>query len=278
MSVDEDEAGLRVLARPSERKKGVRIDVAQHDWPSIITVLTTVYRRGYDEVTVTYASPEEYQRISAAVRSLLGFAIMENKKGACLIKSLPSAAEQDFQTMFRRVFLILLQQLDDLAENLGDAMLIKNFYHRDADVNAIVNLAIRMINNGFVNDRFQELHLFHALVMLEECGDDIARFTIEIQNVKDAPKLKEAVTKCASLLRLLYDGYFQKKVGIQEFYKQYYLYWPGEKKLPAPLYDFFVHDSKSRPVFYVRSIVEKCIHLAEILLLPQVQNDVFGEE
>ncbi len=268
LAVEEDDQGLRITPKPSERKKEITLAVTHHDWPAILTVLTTIYRRGYDEVTVRYETPEEYQHIAAAVRTLLGYAVMENRKGVCMIKSLPTQLEQDFETLFRRVFLILLQQGEDLSEL--DEKLLKNFYHRDADLNAIVNLALRMISKGHIPDRFEELHLFHALLLLEECGDDMTRFTIEAGREKDLVKLKEGVEKCTKMLRMLYDNYFQKKGNIMDFYKQYYVYWPDAKKMPAPVYDYFAKNNKA--TFYLRSIVEKVIHLAEILLVPQVEQ------
>lgn len=272
VSVAEDDQGLRINPKPSERKKSISILLAKHDWPATISVLTTVYRRGYDEVKVRYETPEEYQNISNAVRSLLGFAIMENRKGVCLIKSLPSELEQDFPTLFRRVFLILLQQLDDLSELLGKPETLKTFYQRDADLNAIVNLAIRMINKGYLQDRLEELILFHALLLLEEAGDDVTRFTIEIHSSREAAKLKESVQKASQMLRLLYDCYFQQKGGIMDFYRQYYLYWPDVKKMPVPVYEHFSAAMKQgKPVFYLRSIVEKVIQLAEMLLMPTVE-------
>jgi len=274
VSVDEDDQGLRINPTISERKKAISINLAKHDWPAIVTVLTTVYRRGYDEVTVRYETPEEYQSISNAAHTLLGYAIVENRKGKCIIKSLPSELEQNFQTLFRRIFFILIQQLEDLQDALSFQEKIKKFYHRDSDLNAIVNLAIRMINKGYVLDHFEELHLFHALLVLEESGDDIMRFTIEIQNYKEAQKLKEAVQKAALMFNLLHDGYFKKTVNIMEFYKEYYLYWPDAEKMPAPTYEYLANASKAKPVFYIRSFVEKVIQLAEILLLPQAQVEL----
>ncbi len=272
VSVEEAERGLLITSRPSERKKTMRINLAQNDWPAIITTLTLIYRRGYDEVSVHYKTSGEYLNISSAIRSLLGYAVVENKNKVCLIKSLPTELEQNFETLFRRVFLILLQQLEDLGEILNSPEEIRTFYHRDSELNSIVNLAIRMISKGHVMDHFEELHFFHALLILEECGDDITRFTIEIQNYKDAKSLKSAVEQCPKMLRLLYEGYFQKKITIMKFYDQYYLYWPDAKKTPAPVYDFFSKLSKDKPVFYLRSIVEKTIQLAEILLLPKQEE------
>jgi|GEM_PF-2120096 len=270
VEVEETDQGLRVNPQPSEHKKTITIDLTNHNWPTLVAVLTTVYRRAYDEITIRYGTAEEYQNISAAIRSLLGLAIMENRKGVCLVKSLPTELEQDFPTLFRRVFLILLQQLEDLTDVIHKKDILKTFYHRDADLNAIVNLAIRMINKGYIHDRFEELHLFHALLLLEECGDDITRFTIETMKVapKETKELPEAIKKTHAIVRLLYDVYFQKKSGIGEFYKQYYLYWPDCKGPAAPTYEFFAKREKDQPVFYLRSIVEKIVHLAEVLISP----------
>ncbi len=269
--IDEDETGLHVTAQPVERARLITVTVSGYDWPGTVSLLTTIYRRGYDEIRIRYTTSSECQNISSSVRLLLGFAVIENKKGSCLIKSLPTQMEQDFSTLFRRVFLILLQELEDLSEVLSDEDALKNFYHRDADLNAIVNLALRMISKGYVQDHFDELHFFHALLILEECGDDITRFTIEVCEQKDASKLKESVVHSSKMLRLLYDSYFQKKGNIMEFYKKYYLYWPDAKKVKAPIYEYF-SEQKGKGIFYLRSIVEKTIQLAEILLLEKIDE------
>lgn len=269
IAIEEEERGLRILPTPSRHKRTIAVDVSNHKWPSIATVLTTVYRRGYDQVRVHYSSSREYQYISRAVQSLLGLAIMENGSKSCLIKSLPTELEQDFPTLFRRVFLILLQQLEDLGDNLEKPEEIKEFYHRDADLNAVVNLAIRMINQGYLQERFEELHFFHALLILEECGDDLVRFTAE---AKQPVRNKQGVEHCHAMLRMLYDAYFQKKKGVQDFYKQYYVYWADMKQPKTPVYDYFI--AAKGQTFYLRSIVEKVVQLAELLLLPQARKEL----
>ena len=54
---------------------------------------------------------------------------------------------------------------------------------------------------GHIQNHFEELHLFHTLLLLEEAGDDITRFTIEIRNYKDASKLKEALSAVLNIVR-----------------------------------------------------------------------------
>lgn len=257
---------MRITTRPSEKKRWIALSLKGLDYPAILTILTTIYRRGYDEIEARYETTREYEHITTSVHTLLGFAVVEHHQNRCIIKSLPNEMEP-FETLFRRVFLILLQQLEDLRGALKDPEALRGFYHRDADLNAIVNLALRMINKGYVADRYEELHRFHALLMLEECGDDIVRFTIEASGAKESTKLVPFVEQTERLVRLLYDSLFQDKGSVDAFYKQYYLYWPDfSKKRSAPIYEQFAQTTF--PVFYLRSIIEKTIALAEILLLP----------
>lgn len=269
VNVQEDDQGLRISITPFETKRNITINLSNHDFPATGVILTTLYRRGYDEIYVRFKTSEEYQNISTVVRSLLGAAIIENKKNTCVIRTLQSNLEQDFSTLFKRVFWMLLQQLEDLGEALGSPETLKTFYRRDADLNSIINLSLRMINKGYVTDHYEELHLYYALLILEECGDDITKFTIEVHKTK-SQKLKEGISHCVTLLRMLYDAYFQKKSTIADFYKKYYLYWPDAKKSPAPIYDYFADTQMN--AFYLRSIVEKIIHLAETLLIPPVEQ------
>ncbi len=60
VSVIEDQQGLHIQSKPTEQRKNLSLSIAGHDAPGIMTVLTTVYRRGYDEVIVQYGTPEEY--------------------------------------------------------------------------------------------------------------------------------------------------------------------------------------------------------------------------
>lgn len=268
VSIIEDEDGLRITSKPSERKKETTIELIGYDKPAISAVLTTIYRQGYDEIKINYRTTTEYQHISEETRKLLGLAIIENRKGQCIIKSLPTDLEQNFETLFRRVFFALLQQFEYVGEILDSKDELKNFYKRDANLNAIVNLATRMISKGQLSSRFEELKLFHALLLLEECGDDITKFTIEVQELKDIQKLKSTIVQCTEMLRQLYEFYFQKRGTVMEFYSKYYIYWPEEKKSPTKLYESFLK-LKDKPVFYLRSSVEKIIQLAELLILPK---------
>jgi len=270
VSISEDELGLRISAHPSEQKRTIAVSLKGRDYPAILTILTTIYRRGYDEVETRYETTQECEHITTSVRMLLGYAVVEHRRGRCIIKSLPNEMEP-FETLFRRTFQILLQQLEDLKGALRDVEALRGFYHRDADLNAIVNLALRMINKGYVADRYEELHRFHALLMIEECGDDIVRFTIEASSAKEGAKLVPYVEQTERLVRLLYDSLFKSKGSVDDFYKQYYLYWPDfSKKKDAPVYTRFAQ--AKLPVFYLRSIVEKAIALAEILLLPDEEQ------
>ena len=71
---------------------------------------------------------------------------------------------------------MLLQELEDFGRAVSSKEELSTFSRRDEDVNILVNLALRLINKGYVPSRFHELHLYYALLILEELGDDLLRY------------------------------------------------------------------------------------------------------
>lgn len=271
--IEEDDKGLRILPGPAKQEKEIRIKLSSYDEQATISVLTTIYRRGYDKIIVKYDNAKQYRVISEITRHLPGLTILENSKNKCIIKSLSTELDSDFKTLFRRVFLIILQELEDLVELVDDPKELKEFYRRDADLNALVNLSVRTINKYKIQDRQKELEIYYSLLQLEEMGDDLLKFSLDVKNAKN---LKPAVAACKKTMRMLYEAYFKQKYTIDDFYKQYYLYFPDypQPKDGPEHYNLLKKLSKKGyDVFYLRSFIEKVNSLAEILLLPKVEKN-----
>ena len=277
--VKEDENGnLLVSPSPQESKRSISLDISKYDSREIFTVMTTIYRRGYDEVSVRYETFAEYEALTAAARQLLGFAVVEHKGKNCVIGLLTEGEYHDFKTLFRRVFFVLLQELDDFSRAIGSKDELSTFSRRDEDINILVNLALRLINKGYVPSRFHELHLYYALLILEELGDDLLKFSLELRDTTfDADEVREAIGACKEMLQLLTNQFFENKGNIGEFYKRYYLYdvlhpHHKSKKTSTPVLYAKFREKDSHLLFYPRSFIEKIVALAETLLLPVIKE------
>lgn len=268
--VKEIDDGLKITTMPTDRSKEININLIGHSEQEIIPILTLAYRRGFDEFRITYGSETEYKNISATIKNLIGLAIIENGKGICKVKTMAKDSDQDFKALFRRTFLILLQELEDMKNAVAKESDIYGFASRDNDVNSMVNLGIRLINKGYIQDRASELHMFYALLILEEIGDDLVKFSIEI-NKKKLKETEKACNETYNMLRMIYEAYFSDKYSLGDFYKSYYLFFPDKApKNPPHVYDYFRKSmEKGIPLFYMRAIVEKTVSLAELLLLPK---------
>ena len=278
--VTEDENGCLVVSpSPRETVRRISIDISGYDSREIFTVMTTIYRRGYDEVAVRYASFKEYESLTGAARQLLGFAVVEHTARSCTVRLLAEGEYSDFRNLLRRVFFVLLQELEDFGRAVSSKEELSTFSRRDEDVNILVNLALRLINKGYVPSRFHELHLYYALLILEELGDDLLRFSIELRSARfDQEVVRRALASCKEMLQLLADQFFEDRPDIGKFYQRYYLYdtlHPHHLsgKVPKPtLYASFKKQDDAL-LFYPRSFVEKVVALAETLLLPAIREE-----
>jgi len=277
--VREDESGnLLVSPSPQESNRTISIDISGYDGREVFTVMTTIYRRGYDEVSIQYEHFKEYEALTAAARQLLGFAVVEHTSKSCTIKLLAEHEYSDFRTLLRRVFYVLLQELDDLGRAAAAKEELSTFSRRDEDVNILVNLGLRLINKGFVQSRFHELHLYYALLQLEELGDDLLRFSIELRNSEfNVKEVQVSLKACKQMLKLLTEQFFEDKGNIGQFYKHYYLYDPlhphhKTRKVHVPTMYTRFKEQDDMLHFYPRAFIEKVVVLAETLLLPAIKE------
>ena len=270
--LEEVEQGLMIKSLPSLTARSLASSLIGLSSQEIQTVLTQLYRRGYDELMLSYQTPGEYQAISSAIRNLAGLILMEHGKQTCLVKALPLQPEEKFSVLLRRVFLILLHELEDLELAVASPPSLASFLPRDADVNALINLGIRMVNKGYAKERVSELHLFYFLLLLEEMGDDIVRFAIEAQASRGhLQELRRAVQYSREMVQLLYGLYFTKDKTLQDVYRRYYVFYPSDRPTSPPeIYLFFQKVlTKAPEVFYLRGIVEKVVAVAELLSVPE---------
>lgn len=241
--------GLFITRGNTVTQMSANLNITGKSRSSIMSLITKIYRKGYTEVNVAFNTSDEYATLSGCLQNLIGFAIVKNSKGSCFIEDL-SNEMVNIDNIVRRIMLMILQQFEDLKENTDHS----NFYMRDADINKLVNLALRMISKGKVENRYREFELFHILLLLEEIGDDISKMTI-LEKIN-----KKTVQDISNLFRMLYETYFEKKHPLAKYYEKYYIYWPDEN---IPLSESTKKLLTSG--FYIRQMTEKIISLAELI-------------
>ncbi len=279
ISEDEDRLVLSTERKMMHEKSEKDLsDLKDHE---ILSIITALYRQGYDEIDLTYNNPKQTNYIQDAVNNLLGLAIVEQTKKRCKIKDFSELKDDEFDTIMRRIFLLLIGMSEDLQEALKkkDKEGLSEMYNHDTNINKFCNLCIRILNKRGYKDHKKIKLLFHLIIELENIGDELVRLSIEVSegNMKYTENFIKLYNHLHNLLREFYEFFYkyEKEVGkIREFYSYYYKFYPGYEegqpdKISQEISRILKDKSKEDIIYsyYVRNSVNTIINLAESLLM-----------
>lgn len=99
--------GSKIVVSAAEQKKEKKCTLEFKE-EYLDRVLMTKYREGYNEIHMKYENPAILDDIRGTLRYLLGFEIVDQGANFCLIKNISEGNEEDYDTMFRRMFQVIL--------------------------------------------------------------------------------------------------------------------------------------------------------------------------
>lgn len=136
--------------------------------------LDSVYRRGFDEIRVEFSDEKSMGDIEWALQQFVGFEIVEQGKQYCIIKNIIGPSESDFDSLFRRFLLLIL---DVTRESLTailtkDKDKLKHLIDKDYLINRFYLFCQRLINRR--GEKFfpgKETFMFLIVNRFEEIAD-----------------------------------------------------------------------------------------------------------
>lgn len=184
--------------------------------------ISTAYKRGIEELEVRYSNPAVLKDINDSLQYLMGYEIVQQGKGFCVIKNIAGTTEEEFDVILRRIFLLLL----DMSEEGLNAIKQKEFSKlKDISLSEftndkLTNVCKRLINKS--SDTKKSSLLYCIVWELEKIADDYERiFLLLSEKKKISEKVKELLEETNDFLRKFYEMYysFSDEKGV-EFTKQ----------------------------------------------------------
>ena len=175
--------------------------------------ITNVYHIGYDEVEVHFKDENEFKNIQERLNQYIGFEIVDQGEGYCIIRDIGGSSELEFNNVLRRTFIMLL----DMSEKCADAIEKKEFDRLkeirllEAMNNKFTDYCRRVLNRkGYEDSR--KVTVIYTLV------HDLERICDEYKHICDHFG-KERTSVSPALMKLFHDLNRYIRTYYELFYK-----------------------------------------------------------
>ena len=190
-------------------------------------VISGLYKAGYDEVELTYESPEQYSVIRDVLnKTCMGYEIIKHGQRTILIKNLSELHLDEFDNILRRYFLTLLSSADDALEYIKQGNLegMREIELRDYQINKYSDLCRRILNIRGMDTIKKTTTYYYICEELEKLGDeyrDLMKLMIKNKIKRVDDDILKLITEINQLLRLFYEAFYDfDLIKIEDFGKK----------------------------------------------------------
>jgi phosphate uptake regulator len=208
---------LRISTHKSTASRKIEIDLSG---TGILTnrIIKKVYQHGYDSACFRFNTPEQLKRIRDVSTELIGFEPVEHGAEYCILKDFSGSHEEDFNILFRRLFLLAKMLAADvsLAVEKQDAQMLQSLALRELDINKLANFCIRRLNKGDVDDVVTNSKN-HLVIYFLESSCDVYKEVIQDllkANAKAGKRLQGLFKDFSVLVTQVYETTFSKDIKI----------------------------------------------------------------
>ncbi len=190
------------------------VDVTNMD-PMIKRILGAFYKSGFDKLKIKFSTKDELKVVEEVIREeFIGFEIVSSSTTELIAKSISDLDIKDFNSMLRRLMLIIVSMLEDILVNINNKSELKSIALRDKEVNKIADFCRRIINkNSLISiaDQYKRTPpLYYIVEQLEKVSDEVRDLALS-ENIADFSDLiKEVKTYYSSFYDLFYRFEMEK--------------------------------------------------------------------
>lgn len=195
-SVELDIVGNKIIISSRKEEEQRVVINAEEYKDNLVKVLQGLYRIGVREIKLIVENEKSLEETTSILEKyLIGYEVVEQKKDYVIIKDITRESEEDFGTVFRRIFLLLLQ----LAES--DNEIAVKTTHKNAK--RLINYCQRILMRKGHAD-FTKTPIYYLILdRLEKIGDEL-RWVFESGLRKNQKNFEELMKIFRTAYELFY--------------------------------------------------------------------------
>jgi len=182
--VEEQGSRITINTEKEMEHSKVDIDVAGLDRTTILYYIQALYRIGVDEVRIVFKEPTTVHFrgdkkvnvisvIHREVNRLVGYEIIQQKEDFCIIKDLSKSSIQEFDSVLRRIFLLMNDASSDLLKGAKEMNkpLIETIEEKHNSITKFISYCLRLLNKyGYSNHKKTSTY-YHILATYDRVVD-----------------------------------------------------------------------------------------------------------
>ncbi len=210
VEVAETEDTLVLSSEAKARRTRLELDVTNF-YPLVKRIVGNKYIQGFDELVLASAKPELLKDIPDVVKAhLLGFEVVEQSKNRIVVKEVSHVAEEEFDVMLRRLFLLVKMMGNDLVTALKNKEDVDYVIRQDENVNRFANYCLRTINKRVRKSTAENCAVYTIVYLAENIADCYKKIAeLEVSD-KLIASLADINAFYSDFLELFYDFSVQK--------------------------------------------------------------------
>jgi phosphate uptake regulator len=230
ISIEESENSLIILASKQNKKSETQITLHDVDETSIRTLITNVYRKGYDKIQVLFENEKQFSILEDVIRKrLIGFDIVKKEKNKCIVENITEPSPDQFDNILSKVFLNISSLFEITRQRFNGKKPEENFEEVEARIMQYDNFCRRVISKRHIIDKKSEF--FWAFLHLIDHGQREIYHLNRLSSLKVSQKTKELLDDCEKMFNLIQESYAKKDIFIlttvhgldnEAFYKKGY--------------------------------------------------------
>ncbi|RLE45941.1 hypothetical protein DRJ22_03185 [Candidatus Woesearchaeota archaeon] len=214
IEVVEDNDKLIISTRSSAAKL-MRTSLDITGFEEIIPrLLHSFYKNGFDEVELLFKDPKVISKIQKSLRDeMIGFEIVEQRPGSCLIKTIAGTNRNEYDSVLRRTFILLKLMFEGIVEALEkrDTSQIQDLKLQEITNNKYTAFCRRVINKFGIHKDYPALE-YCIIEWLEKIADQakyLCSFILESkENIKINKTTLNLYKRVLKLLNISYEVYY----------------------------------------------------------------------
>ncbi|MBS3079676.1 hypothetical protein J4218_06140 [Candidatus Pacearchaeota archaeon] len=216
-NLDVTVSGKELIIGPkaTNKKSEIETKLTNSSETSIRTLITNVYRTGYDRVKIFFNTEDQFKILQKIIKTrLIGFEVIKKEKDFCIIENITEPSVDQFDNILNKLFLNIEEIFDITKERLNNSKeKIEDYNEVEERIHKYDNFCRRMIIKQKLIKQKSEL-FWSFLSQIIHAQRELYLLNKSFNNKEVSKQIKELFETAKRLFDLTKQAYFENNIEI----------------------------------------------------------------